>query len=443
MNNDNELKSINYKLKTALRDQYQFTSNCLDNLIPETHKARAIWEFVSNMDLSICLDDILTLNGVAGRPGIDPKILLTLWIYSIIDGNASARKLEELCKHHDVYKWICGSVSVNRTSLAEFRSHNPRKFDTLLTKCLAVMLKHDLIADSDFSQDGTRIKANAGNNSFRKEDSLKEIEANITNYIENLKKENLSAPNAYEKNKANEKLRFANEKKLRIEAALRNLEEARCEKIKNGIKNGDKPTEEEIKNVRASITDPEVRRMKMGDSGYRLAYNVQFATGLDSRVIYGVDVVKTLDPGTAPRLMSQVQERLKNLNMKRVKNWIADAAYSAKNDVITIANLFSDCFYFAPPKTTKNANPKMHRKSDCDAIKKWRDSIGSGFVKEIYKKRCSTAEFSNMRVKNQSLDKLLVRGLVKVKGMAFLHAIANNICRALDLLKKKIKEKIF
>lgn len=298
------------------------------------------------------------------------------------------------------------------------------------------MLKNNLISDTDFAQDGTRVKANAGFNSFRRENSLKDLESQLYEHIDLLRKEETTTPNAYEKRKASEKTMRAMEKKDRIKEALKNLEQFRCEKIKNGIRNNDKPTQEELDDVRASTTDPEVRKMKMGDGGYRLAYNIQFATGLDSRVIYGVDVVNTLDPGTAPRLMAQVNERLQSLQMSEIKRWIADAAYSAKNDLITIANLFPNCLFFAPPKPNKQIDPKKHVKKDHEAVIIWRDLIGTTQITELYKKRCSTAEFSNMHIKNQALREFSVRGLMKVKGMALLHAVSMNISRAINLLKK-------
>lgn len=438
--NNTYLNPLNFKLKTASREQFEFRQSCLDQLVPDDHKVRLIWDFVSEMDLSICLEGISSFYGGRGRSAIDPKILLALWIYTIIDGNASARKLEELCLNHDVYKWICGGISISRTVLAEFRSINPRKFDELLTKCLAVMLKNNLISDVDFAQDGTRVKANAGFNSFRRENSLKDLESQMSEHIDLLRKEEKTAPNAYEKRKVSEKTMRAIEKKEKIKEALKNLEQYRCEKIENGTRNNNKPTQKELDDVRASTTDPEVRKMKMGDSGYRLAYNIQFATGLDSRVIYGVDVVNTLDPGTAPRLMAQVKERLQSLKMSEIKRWIADAAYSAKNDLITIANLFPNCLFFAPPKPHKQIDPKKYLKNDHEAVIIWRNLIGSNQITELYKKRCSTAEFSNMHVKNQALTEFSVRGLVKVKGMAFLHAISMNISRAINFLQKKLNE---
>jgi transposase len=437
MNNPNVLQASQYKLKKPCRDQIEFKYACLDNQIPEDHRARKIWDFVEAMDTSICLEYVNSMSFSVGRPTTDPKVILALWIYTILDGNSSARKLEELCDNHEVYKWICGNISVNRTTLAQFRSHHPRKFDELLTSCLAVLVKSGLINDSDFSQDGTRVKANAGYNSFRRENTLKKIEADLTDYIKKIKLEEKSNPNSYEERQRRAKERLAIEKKQRVTEALKSLEAARCEKARNGKRNNKIPTEEELNDVRASTTDPDVRKMKMGDSGYRLAYNLQFATGLDSRVIYGLDVVNILDPGTAPIMMAQVQERLKKLGLNQIKKWIADSAYSAKIEIETTALLFPNCLYYAPPKPNKGIDPKIERKGDSEAVKQWRSMIDSEEIKTLYKKRVSTAEFSNMHVKNQALDEFSVRGILKVKGMAFLHAIAQNFARYMDLLIKK------
>lgn len=435
MNNHSHLK-----IKTAVRNQIEFRMNSLDDLVPDDHRVRVIWDFVQSMDLEVCYNEINSIIFEPGRPKIDPKILFTLWIYTILDGNSSARKIEELSNNHNVYKWICGGVSVNRTSLADFRSANPRKFDELLTSCLAVMVKAKLINDSDFSQDGTRVKGNAGFDSFRSENALENIKVGINEYINEIKLEEKKNPRAYESRQKSREKREILAKQDRINEAIRNLEETRCTKIINGKRNSDIPTENELSKVRASITDPEVRKMKMGDGGFRLAYNVQFATSLDSRVIFGVKVVNTLDPGTPPALMAQVQERLKKLNLNEIKKWIADCAYSAKNDIRNAALLFSNCLYYAPPKPKKNDDPKKVQRGDCEAVKKWRERIGTDEVNEIYKKRCSTAEFSNMQIKNQSLIKFSGRGLLRVNGEAFLHAIAQNVSRYIHLIGEKLKK---
>ncbi len=179
-----------------------------------------------------------------------------------------------------------------------------------------------------------------------------------------------------------------------------------------------------------------VRKMKMGDGGFRLAYNVQFATGIKSRVIFGVDVVNTLDPGTSPSMMQQVHKVLEKLKIPSFKNWCGDSAYSGKDDVNMVNHLFPDCNYYAPAKPRKGIDPKKNQKNDCEAVKKWRASLDTDEMKELYKNRCSTAEFSNAQTKNHGLIEFLVRGIEKARSMAMLHAISNNISRYWNLLKK-------
>ncbi len=432
MNNNSHFIS-RMKIIGPCRNQIEMQFNELDMLLPPEHLARSIWEFVEAIDSRPCFSYVNTFSGYEGRPTTSPKILFALWIYSILDGNSSARKLTELCKNHNAYKWIAGGAPINRTMLAEFRSKDPMKFEDLLTTCLAVMLKADLIKDVDFSQDGTRVKANAGFNSFRREESLEDLKKELKSYI----KQVIANSEDYDKREKKNKLLIAQDRLKRVEEALNTLKKEREIKKDNSNTRGHPPTEKELKEIRASTTDPVVRRMKMGDGGFRLAYNVQFATGMSSRVIFGVDVVTTLDSGTSPRMMAQVHSRLSKLNMLAPKNWVGDAAYSSQKDLNIVTEMFPNCVYYAPPQVNKGVNPKKHRKTDSEAVKNWRNMIGTNETKEIYKKRCSTAEFSNAQVKNHGLRQFLVRGLEKVRGMTLLHAIAQNISRYFDLLNNK------
>lgn len=431
MNKDAAAHASKYKLKHPCRNQMEMQFNCLDTLLPADHRARDIWDFVNSLDTRPCYAQLNTFDGKDGRPAISPQVLLALWIYSILDGNISARKLSTLCESHNAYKWIAGGVQINRTTLSDFRKLNPFVFEDLLTNCLAVMLKSGLIEDTDFAQDGTRVKANAGFNSYHREATLEEMRKKIKEYIANLSED------SYE-SKQNSKDAAIKENRLkRVEEALAMIQNERTIKEDNGNKNRQPPTQEDLIEVRGSTTDPAARKMKMGDGGFRLAYNVQLATGIDSRVIFGVDVVTTLDPGTSPRMMAAVHSRLRTLNMEAPQNWIGDCAYSAKSDVEDAARFFPNCRYYAPPKTKSGIDPKRHRKTDSPAVKKWRDLIGQEDVKELYKHRCSTAEFSNAQMKNRGWGQFLVRGLERVKSCAILHAIAHNISRYFNLRDRK------
>lgn len=425
-----------FKLLNPSRNQVEMQMKCLDDLLPFDHKARAVWEYVEKMDIDTCLRNIHSYRDSAGRPTTSPKVLLCLWIYSIMDGNISARKIEDLCLYHDAYKWIAGGTPINRTMLSDFRSKHSEKFHDLLISCLAVMLQSNLISDQDFNQDGTRVKANAGFSLFHREKTLEALKQEIAEHIKELEEELYTNPNAYDARTKAAKVRAARERSERINQALENLEESQKRKIESSKKTRQPLNEEELKETRASITDPMARKMKMGDGGFRLAYNVQFATGTNSRVIFGVDVVNTLDPGTSTSMMQQVQSVLQKLKMATIKNWCADAAYSGKEDVESVNYHFPECNYYAPAKPRKGVDPKKIQKNDSEAVKKWRASLDTEEMREIYKHRCSTAEFSNAQTKNHGFVEFLVRGIEKARGMAILHAIAHNISRYRDMLKK-------
>lgn len=437
MNKQKIPTSLLYKQKHPCRDQMEMSIMCLDQLIPADHKAREIWDFVKKMDTDPCFRRIKSMLYSVGRPTTSPEVLFALWLYSIIDGNISARKLAELSEHHDAYKWIAGGVPVNRTTLAEFRSADPNMFNELLTNSLAVLANEGLIKEENMSQDGTRIKASAGNNTYRREKTLLEWQEQASNHIKSLQDELKKDPKSYENKKKLNEIVSLSKKKKKIDDAIEKLRKFREEKIRNNKKNHMKaPTKKELEDIRVSTTDPEARRMKMGDNGYRIAYNIQFATGNKSRLIYGVDAVNTLDPGTLLPMMLQVHQRIDLLNLSAPSHWFADSAYSGKDDIEVSDLTFPNCIFYAPPKVNKKVDPATVRKYDTESVKKWRRRIECEEIKEKYKERPSSAEFSNAQVKNKGFREILVRGLKKVKGVAYLHAIANNIERYWDLKKK-------
>ena len=54
-------------------------------------------------------------------------------------------------------------------------------------------------------------------------------------------------------------------------------------------------------------------------------------------------------------------------------------------------------------------------------------------AKEIYKQRASTAECVNAQARNRGLQRLMVRGLNKVKAIALWFALAHNLMRTVAL----------
>jgi transposase len=158
-----------------------------------------IWQYVEPLDLSELDDRIKARGKVAGRPAIAPRLLLALWLYATSDGVGSARALERLCKSHDAYRWLCGGVSVNYHTLADFRVDCADLLDRLMSEHLAALANAGVVKLETLAQDGVRIRANAGASSFRREATLEQHLATAQAVVEELKREVEAAPHASNK----------------------------------------------------------------------------------------------------------------------------------------------------------------------------------------------------------------------------------------------------
>src|SRR5476651_1481697 len=129
------------RYETANRTQIELQPCDLEASLPPGHAARLVWRFVEGLDLQAWYDAIAAREGVAGRPAIDPQILVALWLYATIDGVGSAREVARLCDRHDAYRWLRGGVSVNHHTLSDFRVQYREALDDLLTQSIAVLIK--------------------------------------------------------------------------------------------------------------------------------------------------------------------------------------------------------------------------------------------------------------------------------------------------------------
>lgn len=110
------------RMNSPDRSQIDPNPKRIDDLIPPDHKARLVWELVLELDMTPLCDRIKAVEGHAGRPSIDPRVLTALWLYATDEGIASARKLNKRCYDCDPFKWIRGGVDVNYHTLSDFRT---------------------------------------------------------------------------------------------------------------------------------------------------------------------------------------------------------------------------------------------------------------------------------------------------------------------------------
>jgi transposase len=266
------------RLKAINRQQLVMRPMDVEQLVSEDHEVRAVWEFVGRLDLSQYYENIEVREGEAGRPAMDPRLMISLWVYAYSKGVSSAREVCRLCETEPPYQWLTGMEGVNYHTLSDFRVEHKEGLDELFTEVLGLLSAEGLIALERVMHDGTKIKACASSDTFRREERIR---AHLEKAREQVKQ--MGDPREAEEvglRVAKARQRAAREKGERLEKALEELEKVRALKS----------SQEEKKEARVSMSDPEARVMKQSDGGFAPSYNVQITTDGKEKVIVGIGV---------------------------------------------------------------------------------------------------------------------------------------------------------
>lgn len=259
------------KIRPVNRKQYFMETANLEDMVSEDDPVRAIWAFVEQLDLSSYYNKIKSRINEPGSPAYDPKMLLSMWIYAYSQGVSSAREVERLSSEMKAWRWLCGDQPINYHTLSSFRIDHKDELDELFTNSLGVLSAEGLITLERITQDGTKIKANAGIDTFRKADKLK---AHLKLAREQI--ELLSDPESEPVTKRRQKAR-----ERAIAERCKNLEQAieEYEKLRQNKKKKEK--------IRVSAVDPQSRVMKQSNGGYNPSYNAQIALDTSNKIIVG------------------------------------------------------------------------------------------------------------------------------------------------------------
>ena len=440
------------RLRQAQREQVELLAVDLDSVLPADHQARLVWGYVERQDWSELESRVKARGSVAGRRAIDPRILFALWLYATLQGVGSGREIARLSQAHAAYRWICGGVGVNYHGLNDFRAENAQWFDELLSDNVAALAAIGVITLQRVAHDGVRVRANAGAASFRRRERLGKQLKLARQLVQTLKQQTQDDPGGASRREQAARDSAAQRRERRIEAALARLPEIEQAKRRNGGKSED---------ARASTTDDQASVMKMADGGYRPAYNVQFASDCASQMVVGVDVTTSgSDMAQLAPMVQQVQQRLG----RAPEQWLVDGGYPAHEQLDVVAEqteVYAPVPKPRPPKAKRDkdggsggsdggavapagdgqgqtpqgaAGSEFEpRASDSAAVAKWRQRMASEAAQKIYKDRAATAECVHAQMRNHGLQRMPMRGLVKARGTALLHALAHNLRRMITL----------
>jgi len=399
----------------------------LDQMLPADHRARLVWAFVNSLDLEAFYSDIEVTDNTPGRPAIAPEVVVALWLLATLDGIGSARELDRRCETDIPYLWILGEVQVNYHTLSDFRVQQGERLERLLVDMVAALIDRGLVPLETIAQDGMRVRASAGSSSFRRQPTLEKLQQAAQDHVDRLKKEVESEADrlAGDARRKAAVERAARERLERLDEALR--QHQKLSEQRERRKKGDGET------TRVSTTDPDARKMKMANGGFDPAFNVQFATDADSRVIVGVEVTNGgTDGGELPPMLDKIREQYG----KTPKQALVDSAFVTQESVTEAQTSGTNVVSTVPRAEVleqHGKDPHARQRRDTDEYAVFRARMTEPEYQKLYKTRPSIAEFPNADCRNRNLRQFRVRGLVKVKAVALWHALAFNFLRLIRL----------
>jgi transposase len=335
-------KAARPRVKAVDRSQLTWQMLDVERLIEPEHPARAIWELVQRLKMDGFYAPIAAVEGSAGRTPWDPRLLVSLWIYGYSRGISSAREIARRCTYEPAFQWLCGLGEINHHTLSDFRVDHDASLRELFVQVLGVLSSEGLVSLDRVMHDGTRIKACAGADSFRREERLKE-------HLEAARKqvEAMGDPREEEpRRKRAAQERAVRERQQRLEHALEEVQKVRESKRKDK------------EQARASQSDPQARIMKQSDGGYAPSYNVQLSTEASHRVIVGADVSQS--GSDFVHLIGAVAQVESNLGAKPAQV-VVDGGFTSRENIMALAKQGIDMIGSLPEANPSSAGQQRQR----------------------------------------------------------------------------------
>jgi transposase len=422
--------------------QATLVETTLDQLVAPDHTARVLWDYVATLDLQPFLQTIKAIEGRPGRDATDPRILLVVWMYALCDGVGSARDLEDLCRHHAVYQWLAGGVSLNYHTLADFRTGHAEALRQYFTAHVTALLHAGLIDFHAVAQDGMRVRASAGSDSFHRQATLQECETAVRQQLTDLERQAGEPADAAKRRQLAARKRHATERLARLQQAQATaaaLAAKQAERVRLHPKEAQQRGTAKHP-ARASSTDPEASRMKMADGGTRPAYNAQLMTTVGTGIIVEVDV--TTSGSDAGQLGPMLTKMHRDYNCYP-DHVMADGGFMSFVDLERAHGL--GVTVYLPVKGAAKAlaagkDPYAAKRGDGPGVKAWRARMGTEAGKAWYRRRGETAERPNAVLRQRGWYQVTVRGTAKVRTVLTFHAWAHNVMQTRRLLSKRFPQ---
>jgi hypothetical protein len=236
-------------------------------------------------------------------------------------------------------QWLAGLEKINHHTLSDFRVEHKQALEELFAQLLALLESAGLVSLEQVMHDGSKIRAQAGADTFRREKTLRERLAQARAAVAAMGDPRAEGPVSNRQRAARE--RAAREQAALLEASLQELRALQAEK-----------KEDEKSEARVSLSEPEARLMKHGDNAIVPSYNAQISTDAAHKIVVGVHLSQC--SSDAQSLLPAIEKVVENLRRKP-QQVVVDGGFTNRNNIVGCAEQQIDLVGSLPDPKERSA----------------------------------------------------------------------------------------
>ena len=335
---------------TQSRSQLMLIPTSLDDAIGPEHQVRIVDSVLEQLDWS---DWEAMYNGRVGQPPIHPKILCGVILFGLLCRIRASRKLEEALQVRIDFRWLARGMSIDHTTLSEFRRKHPKQLRNLFVQVVLIGKEMGLVQFRRIGFDGTRLRANNRKSGTRTPEELRSVKQKLEEEFDRLNEkadqEDNQDDETFGHSHPNPKASGDNLRR-QLERARKQVDAAlvELEKIEQ--------TREKTPN-RLPITDPESRFSKTKEGGFAPCYTPTATVDIDSGMMVDQKVIS--QSNESGELMPSIARVSQDYGLEApVREVLADGLMATGENLQACEELGVD-LYSPVPGAHPGENPAM------------------------------------------------------------------------------------
>jgi transposase len=333
------------------RSQLVLIPTSLDDAIGPGHDVRVIDSLLEQLDWS---ELEATYHGRLGQPPIHPKILCGVILFGLLCRLRASRKLEEALQVRIDFRWLARGMSIDHTTLSEFRRKHPQQLRNLFVQVVLIGREMGLVRFERIGFDGTRVRANNRKSGTRTPEQLRLAKQKLQEEFDRLNEKADqeddqdeeafgNAESAAQKPSGEGLQKQLVRARKRVDAALAELDQIA-------------QTPEKTPN-RLPITDPESRFSKTKEGGFAPSYTPTATVDIDSGLMVDQTVIATSNE--SGELMKTIAQVSQDYSLSApVSEVLADGLMATGENLQACEELGVD-LYSPVPGAHQGVNPAM------------------------------------------------------------------------------------